>query len=165
MFTRNFRVFINILPLFFMILDLKCALSMPKRYRIFRTKGPPSMPPILQFTPPRLASAQNFHSDYAPPPMNGPGMPSLSPPGSSYDPPNNYLDYQPPGIQMEYGPPKINNEYGPPKINTEYGPPMINNEYGPPTSKPVVHKHVTRQIVLNYEQWISFETFFIYSFF
>lgn len=152
MFTRNFTVLINILPFFVMIWDFKCALSMPKRYRIYRTKGPPSMPPILQFSPPRLASAQNFHSDYAPPPMTN-SMSSYSPP--SFDPPNNFLDYQPPGIQMEYGPPKINNEYGPPKVNNEYGPPKIHNEYGPPkinneygpptTSKPVVHKHVSEK--------------------
>lgn len=128
MFTRNFTIFINVLPLFVIIWDLKCALSMPKRYRIYRTKGPPSMPPILQFSGP-IRSAQNFHSDYAPPPsMIMSGMSSYSPPGPSFDSPNNFLtDYQPPA--MEYGPPKINNEYGPPT-----------------TLKPVVHKHVTKNV-------------------
>lgn len=125
MFTQKMKFFINILPLFIVIWDFKCAVSMPKRYRVYRSKGPPSIPPTLIFNPPRLASAQNFHSDYALPPfmMNGPSnYHSQSP---SFDLPNNSLDYQPPRIQMEYGPPGINNEYGPPS-----------------TSKPVVHKHV-----------------------
>lgn len=135
MFSHKLTFFINIFPVLIIISDLKCTNSMPKRYRIYRSK-PPSMPPILNFGPPRLASAQNFHSDYAAPPppflMNG-GM-SGYPPSSSYDPPNNNLDYQPPGIQMEYGPPKINNEYGPPT-----------------TTKPLVHKHVTNLCFLLYK--------------
>lgn len=163
MFTRHLTVFIYILPLFVLILDLKCVLSMPKRYRIYRTKGPPSMPPIIQFSPPpRLldappprAAAQNFHSDYAPPSsimMNG--MSSYSPPGPSFDSPNNFLtDYQPPG--MEYGPPKINNEYGPPKINTEYGPPT--------TLKPVVHKHVTWKTIY-FRPWLVNSLNFLFFF-
>lgn len=128
MFSRNLTFFINILPLFLAIWNLKCALSV--RYRVYRSKGPPSIPPILSFSPPRTA-AQNFHSDYAPPPYMMSGMSNFNPPSSSYDSPSNNLDYQPPGIQMEYGPPK--SEYGPP--STQYGAPQA-------TSKPVVHKHV-----------------------
>ncbi|XP_031625426.1 leucine-rich repeat extensin-like protein 1 [Contarinia nasturtii] len=133
MFTHNLTFLINILSLFVSIWDFKCALSMPKRYRVYRSKGPPPIPTILAFSqPPRLGSAQNFHSNYASPPfMMNNGISSYSPSGP-YDSPNNNLDYQPPG--MDYGPPKIGTEYGPPKISTEYGPPS--------SSKPVIHKHI-----------------------
>lgn len=134
MYSRNLTFFVNILPLFFAIWNLKCALSV--RYRVYRSKGPPSIPSILSYTPPR-ASAQNFHSEYTAPPYMMSGIPNYSPPSSSYESPSNSLDYQPPAIQMEYGPPKT--EYGAPP--SSYGPPP--SSYGPPsTSKPVVHKHV-----------------------
>lgn len=105
----------NILPILIILIELKCAFSMPRqRYRIYRSKGsgPPPFPPFLSISPPRMASAQNFHSDYATPPflMNGP--PNLGythPPIMDYDHPN--------GLQLEYGPP-------------------------PTTSKPIIHKHV-----------------------
>lgn len=102
MITSNLILFSNILPLFLILFELKCTLSMPRqRYRIFRSKntGSPPFPPILSFSPPRLASAQNFHSDYAAPPflMNGPPSSSYNQPPLDLDPPN--------ALQMEYGPP------------------------------------------------------------
>lgn len=101
MFKPNLTILINIfLPLLIILLDLKCVFSMPRqRYRIFRSKGPPPFPPILSFSPPRQASAQNFHSDYAAPPflMNSMSSSSYNLPPLDLDPPN--------GLQMEYGPP------------------------------------------------------------
>lgn len=100
MLTPNLTFLINILPLLITLLDLRYAFSMPRqRYRIFRSKGPSSFPPHLSFSPPRLASAQNFHSDYAAPPflMNSPPSSSYGQPPMDLDPPN--------GLQMEYGPP------------------------------------------------------------
>lgn len=141
MLSKHLTFFISVLPLALMIVHFKCVSSMPRqRYRVYRSKGPPSIPPSISFTPPRTSSPQNFHSDYPPPPFMS--MQSYGPP--SFDPSNNNLDYQPPGISMEYGPPP-KSEYGPPKSEygppkSEYGPPKL--EYGPPTSKPVVHKHV-----------------------
>lgn len=116
MFRFNWTCLMNAWPIFIVFLELKCVLSMPRqRYRIFRSKGsgPPMFPPILSFSPPRTASAQNFHSDYATPPflMNGPPSMDYShpPPSMNYDHPN--------GLQLEYGPPSRD-------------------------TKPVVHKHV-----------------------
>lgn len=95
---------------------------MPKRYRVYRSKGPPPIPTILAFGPPR-ASTQNFQN-YAPPPFM---MDSYSP---TYDSPSNSLD-------TSYGPPSM--EYGPPK--KEYGPPLASS------MKPTIHKHVNDEIL------------------
>lgn len=101
MFTSNWTFLMNVLPIFIVLFELKCSFSLPRqRYRIYRSKGsgPPPFPPILSFSPPRMASAQNFHSDYATPPflMNGP-------PSSSYThPPIMDFDH---ANALEYGPP------------------------------------------------------------
>lgn len=116
-------ILIKILPLLILIIDLKCALSIPRiRYRTYRSKGPPPFPSILQYSPPRQTSAPNFQNDYVTPPflMN-------SPPKSSYDqPPNSSYDQLP---VMDYDSP--NNG-----IQMEYGPPTTAD------SKPLVHKHI-----------------------
>lgn len=117
MFTSNWTFLMNALPILIILIELKCTFSMPRqRYRIYRSKGsgPPPFPRFLSISPPRMASAQNFHSDYATPPflMNGP-------PNSGYTHPP-IMDYamdHPNGLQLEYGPPST-------------------------TSKPVIHKHV-----------------------
>lgn len=116
-------ILIKILPLLIIIIDLKCALSIPRmRYRTYRSKGPPPFPSILQYSPPRQTSAPNFQNEYVTPPflMN-------SPPKSSYDqPPNSSYDQLP---VMDYDSP--NNG-----IQMEYGPPTTTD------SKPLVHKHI-----------------------
>lgn len=102
MFTSNWTFLMNVLPIVIILFELKFTFPMPRqRFRIYRSKGggPPPFPPILSFSPPRMASAQNFHSDYAAPPfsMNGPPMGYTHPPNMDYDHPN--------GLQLEYGPP------------------------------------------------------------
>lgn len=145
MFTLSLIYVIKFLPLFIILLDVKCVQSR-QRYRVYRSKGPPSLSiPIMSFNPPRTAAAQNFHSDYSSSHFSMPSS-SYGPPSSSYGPPSS--SYGPPS--SSYGPPS--SSYGPP--SSSYGPPPnmifdhpneIPMEYGPPmgTSKPpVVHKHV-----------------------
>lgn len=118
MFVRNVTMLMNLLPIFIILMDFKCSLSMPRtRYKVYHRSKPP-FPPVLSFSPPRMSSAQNFHSDYAAPPflMNGPPSSSYGPPGPSYDQPPNMMDYETNGIQTEYGPPTTPRPGDPGKI-------------------------------------------------